>query len=77
MWSDGAAALHRDVGLEDEQVAGKFPGLLEDYVEAWLRHNLCAEDSDPTWWPDVKDVRVRMFPSMGRQLSVHTDSAGC
>ena len=65
IWGEVAPALHRNLGSCDMAVADQNPGLLEEYVDAWIRHDIYAEDVDGLWWPGAKDTLVRMYPDMG------------
>jgi len=65
-WAALPAALAARLGPPDAgfEAAARAAHLAE-YADAWVRHDVFAEDIDPTWWPGAKDLLVRMFPRIG------------
>jgi hypothetical protein len=44
------------------------PGLLDEYVDAWVRDHVYGEDVDALWWPDAKEAIIQGFPKLSHPV---------
>ena len=67
-WSELLQEIEREflraMGPPNQALLAKNRGFVEEYVRDWVTENIHGAETDPSWWPDAKQLMLRLFPNL-------------
>ena len=70
-WAELLQEIEREflhaMGPPNQALLAKNPGFIEEYVRDWVTENIHGGETDPSWWPDAKELMLRLFPNFQHQ----------